>query len=154
MVIEWLRPKTSRRDTAGGSDKVRVCAGRGYGYPRNQEGISMMHLAAKLQFERVVDEFARWRALPEEDRPPAPAWWWGPAIEVRSIPSQMPADWCARLDLPGGASYAAGAKILFRSLAGQTVQPWPYDFSSKVSSTDSDVRDLHAQPSDDSAFLA
>ena len=37
-------------------------------------------------------------------------------------------------------------------LAGQIVQPWPYDFSRKVKSTDSDVRDLHAQPSDDSAF--
>ena len=50
------------------------------------------------------------------------------------------------------ATYAAGAKILFQSLAGQAFQPWPYDFSRKVHSTDSDVRDLHPQPSDDSAF--
>ena len=40
-----------------------------------------MHPAAKLQFERIIVEFARWRALPEDDRPPAPAWWWGPAVE-------------------------------------------------------------------------
>ena len=37
-------------------------------------------------------------------------------------------------------------------IADQTLVPWPYDFSSKVNSTDSDVRDLHVQPSDDSAF--
>ena len=42
--------------------------------------------------------------------------------------------------------------MLLQSLAGQTDVPWPYDFSRKVSSTDSDVRDLHVQPSDDSAF--
>ena len=111
-----------------------------------------MHPAAKLQFERVVDEFVQWRALPEDDRPPAPAWWWGPAVEVRDIALKLPVAWCARLELPEGATYADGAEVLFRLLAGQTVQPWPYDFSRKVSSTDSDVRDLHVQPSDDSAF--
>ena len=42
--------------------------------------------------------------------------------------------------------------MLLGSLADQTQVPWPYDFSRKVVSTDSDVRDLHPQPSDDSAF--
>ena len=68
------------------------------------------------------------------------------------IDLKLPAHGSVRLGLPDGATYADGAQVLFRSLAGQTVQPWPYDFSSKVKSTDSDVRDLHAQPSDDSAF--
>jgi hypothetical protein len=112
----------------------------------------MMHPAAKLQFERVVDEFVRWRALVEDERPPAPAWWWGPAMEVRDISLKLPPGSSARLGLSDGATYAAGAKILFQSLAGQTFQPWPYDFSRKVDSTDSDVRDLQPQPSDDSAF--
>lgn len=111
-----------------------------------------MHPAAKLQFERIIVEFARWRALPKDDRPPAPAWWWGPAVEVRDVDTPLPAHGSGRLGLPDGASYADGARVLFRSLAGQTIQPWPYDFSSKVTSTDSDVRDLHVQPSDDSAF--
>jgi hypothetical protein len=111
-----------------------------------------MHPAAKLQFERVVDEFVRWRALAKDERPPAPAWWWGPAMEVREIPLKLPPGSSARLGLPDGATYAAGAKTLFQSLAGQTFQPWPYDFSRKVNSTDSDVRDLQPQPSDDSAF--
>ena len=111
-----------------------------------------MHPAAKLQFERVVVEFARWRSLAEDERPPAPAWWWGPAVEVRDVALELPARWCARLGLPEGATYANGAGVLFDSLAGQVIQPWPYDFSRKVKSTDSDVRDLHAQPSDDSAF--
>ena len=111
-----------------------------------------MHPAAKLQFERVVVEFARWRAIPESERPPAPSWWWGPAMEVRDVALKLPPGSCSRLRLPEGASYGAGAKILFQSLAGQAFQPWPYDFSRMVDSTDSDVRDLHVQPSDDSAF--
>ena len=45
-----------------------------------------MHPAAKLQFERIVVEFARWRAVAEDERPPAPAWWWGPAFELRVSP--------------------------------------------------------------------
>ena len=42
--------------------------------------------------------------------------------------------------------------MLLGALAGQTDVPWPYDFSRRVVSTDSDVRDLQPQPSDDSAF--
>jgi hypothetical protein len=33
-----------------------------------------MHQAANMQFERLVREFAKWRAVPEPDRSPAPAW--------------------------------------------------------------------------------
>ena len=111
-----------------------------------------MHPAAKLQFERIVDEFVRWHAIKEDERPPAPAWWWGPAFELRNIDLTLPAGWGAQLGLADGATYAAGAGILLKSLAGQTCQPWPYDFSSRIDSTDSDVRDLHVQPSDDGAF--
>ncbi len=111
-----------------------------------------MHPAARLQFKRVLDEFVAWRAIPEKERPPAPAWWWGPAFELRDIDLQLPAHWCARLGLTGGATYAEGAKVLRDTLAGEILVPWPYDFSSKVDSTDSDVRSLHVQPSDDSAF--
>jgi hypothetical protein len=71
---------------------------------------------------------------------------------LREIDVKTPAAWCSRLGLPDGATYAAGAEILRDTLAGQTLVPWPYDFSSKVNSTDSDVRDLQPQPSDDSAF--
>jgi hypothetical protein len=111
-----------------------------------------MHPAAKLQFERIVDEFVRWHAIQQDERPPAPAWWWGPAFELRNVAVSLPADWCTQLGLAEDAAYAAGAEILLKSLAGQTDLPWPYDFSRKIDSTDSDVRDLHVQPSDDSAF--
>jgi hypothetical protein len=40
----------------------------------------------------------------------------------------MPADWCARLELPYGASYADGANVFLKSLADQTSLPWPDDF--------------------------
>jgi len=111
-----------------------------------------MHPAAKLQFARIVDEFARWRAIPEAERPPAPAWWWGAAFDMRDAAEALPAGWCRRFRLPDGASFAEAARVLRRTLADQTLVPWPYDFSRMVASTDSDVRDLPVQPSDDSAF--
>lgn len=111
-----------------------------------------MHPAAELQFERVVDEYAKWRAIAEAGRPPAPAWWWGPALDVRESASALTPSSCRRLELPDGATYADAAGLLLRSLAGQTSVPWPHDFSRKVVSTDSDVRDLQPQPLDDSAF--
>jgi hypothetical protein len=40
----------------------------------------------------------------------------------------MPPDWCARLELPVGSSFADGAQVLLDSLAGQTSLPWPGDF--------------------------
>jgi hypothetical protein len=111
-----------------------------------------MHRAAKLQFARIVDEFARWRAIPEKERPPAPAWWWGPAFDLRDIAEALPPNWCRQLRMHDGASFAEGARMLRRTMNDQTVVPWPYDFSRMVASTDSDVRDLPVQPSDDSAF--
>jgi hypothetical protein len=113
-----------------------------------------MHPAAKLQFERVVDEYGKWRAITESERPPAPAWWWGPALELREFSTPLTPSSCRRLGLPSGATYADAATKLLGSLNGQKEVPWPYDFSRKVISTDSDVRDLHPQPSDDSAFQA
>lgn len=87
-----------------------------------------MHPAANLPFERSVREFARWRAVPERDRSPAPAWWWGPAIEMRDVRQPMPADWCARLELPEGATFADGAEIFLKFLADQKSLPRSGDF--------------------------
>ncbi len=70
-----------------------------------------------MQFERAVREFARWRAVPKERQSAAPAWWWGPAFEVSGQPQPMPADWCARLELPVGATLADGAAVLLKSIA-------------------------------------
>jgi hypothetical protein len=91
-----------------------------------------MHPAANVPFERAVREFARWRAVPEADRSPAPAWWWGPAFELREERPPMPPDWCARLELPVGSSLADGAAVLLNSLADQTSLPWPDDFPGKA----------------------
>jgi hypothetical protein len=91
-----------------------------------------MHLAANVQFERAVDEFVRWRAVPDDERSPAPAWWWGPAFEVLGVQQPMPADWCARLELPANATYADGAEIFLECLAGQTALTWPGDFPRKA----------------------
>jgi hypothetical protein len=83
-----------------------------------------MHPAAKLQFERTAREFAQWRAVPEEDRSPAPAWWWQPAFEVVTQHEEMGALLCYRLQ--------AGAAVLMAMLADQTSLPWPDEFPRKI----------------------
>ena len=95
-----------------------------------------MHRAANVPFERAVDEFVRWRAVPEEERSPAPAWWWGPAFEVLGVRQPMPADWCASLELADGATYADGARIFLKCLADQTSLTWPGDFPRKAKHPD------------------
>jgi hypothetical protein len=112
-----------------------------------------MHPATRLQFERLIGEYARWRAVPEAERSPAPAWWWGPAMELRNAPRSLPAEWCAELGLPNQATYAAAAELLLKTFVGQTSLPWPDDFPRKADAPDAKlVRELHPQPSDDSAF--
>ena len=91
-----------------------------------------MHQAASIQFERAVGEFAQWRAVPEHERSPAPAWWWGPAFEIRGVRQAMPAEWCSSLKLPAGSSFAIGAEVFLQSLAGQTSLPWAADFPRKA----------------------
>jgi len=84
--------------------------------------------AENVQFERLVDEFVHWDAVPGEERSPAPAWWWGPAFEVIGSPRAMPVEWCSKLGLPESAPYDDGARIFLKCLAGQTSLPWPGDF--------------------------
>ncbi len=87
-----------------------------------------MHQAANLQFERIVNEFVRWREVPDDARSPAPAWWWGPAFEVLGLKDPLPAEWCASLGLPADATYTDGAGVFLKSIAGQTQPPWPDHF--------------------------
>ena len=87
-----------------------------------------MHQAANLQFERIVDEFVRWRAVPEDERSPAPAWWWGPAFELLGVQNALPDETRTKLGLSGDASYADGAQIFLKSFANQTSLPWPDHF--------------------------
>jgi hypothetical protein len=91
-----------------------------------------MHQAANVAFERTVREFAQWCAVPQQERSPAPAWWWGPAFEMRDVRQPMPAEWCSGLMLPDGSSFAIGAEVLLRSFASQTSLPWVGDFPLKA----------------------
>lgn len=87
-----------------------------------------VHRSADLSFERIVDEFARWRAVPEHNRSAAPARWWGPAFEARGLKQAMPAEWCTKLGLPEGSPITGGADVLLAALAGQSLMPWTGDF--------------------------
>jgi hypothetical protein len=111
-----------------------------------------MHQAASLQFERVMDELVLWHAVPEDERSPAPAWWWGPAMAVCDAQEPMRHAWCCELGLGDGSSFAEGTHALLTLFAEQTSPTWPDDFPRKAEIKDGDVRELLPQPSDDSAF--
>jgi len=111
-----------------------------------------MHPAQRLQFERLIGEYNAWRAVPEPERSPAPTWWWGPAMELRTASAPLMAQWCAALGLPESATCATAADIFLQAFAGQTSVPWPSDFPRVAQIPDPAVRELHPQPSDDSAF--
>ena len=111
-----------------------------------------MHQAASLQFERVMDELVLWHAVPEDERSPAPAWWWGPAMAVSDAHEPMRQAWCCELGLGDGSSFAEGTHALLTLFAEQTSPTWPDDFPRKTEIKEDEVRELHPQPSDDSAF--
>lgn len=87
-----------------------------------------MHSAAKFQFERIMQEYADWRAVDADQRSPAAAWWWGPALALRDDAGPMPPQFCRMTELPLGSTYASGAAVLMAAIAKQTRMPWPDDF--------------------------
>jgi hypothetical protein len=48
------------------------------------------------------------------------------------VQQATPANWCARLELPGSATYTNGAEVFLKSLADQASLPWPEDFPRKA----------------------
>jgi hypothetical protein len=87
-----------------------------------------MNQATHFQFERTVQEYAAWRAVNEDERSPAAAWWWGPALELLDEQHPMPPEFCAALELADGASYAQAAEKLIDAIAPQVFLPWPNNF--------------------------
>jgi hypothetical protein len=77
-------------------------------------------------------EYSRWRAVPEDQRSPASAWWWQPAFEVREQLEEMSPILCHQLEIPVGSPYAAGSAVLLGALADQTSLPWPDEFPFKI----------------------
>jgi hypothetical protein len=90
-----------------------------------------VHQAVKLQFERIANEFGLWRAVPDEKRSPAPAWWWGPAMDALDEGEAMSPELCVSLELPPGSPYGSGAEVLMKALAEQTSLAWPDEFPEK-----------------------
>ena len=87
-----------------------------------------MKEAATLQFERAIGEYAIWLAVPEEDRSPAPAWWWSSALAMRGSDEPMPADWALPMGLPAESTIGAGARLMLAAFTDQIYQPWPEEF--------------------------
>ena len=95
-----------------------------------------MHPALTFQFERVVSEYARWQAIPADDRSDAPAWWWSTALAAINEETTLPVEWCATLGLADESTYAEGAEVFMKALKGQKYLPWPDDFPGKFKATE------------------
>jgi hypothetical protein len=87
-----------------------------------------MKSAKILQFERLLQEYAAWRAVPEPRRAPAAAWWWGTALELQSETEALPQEAAATLDLAAGSTYAEAAARLRKLIAAQTTLARPAEF--------------------------
>lgn len=95
-----------------------------------------MKEAATLQFERAIAEYAVWQAVPEDNRSPAPAWWWSSALALRDSREPMPADWTAPMGLPLESTIGAAARLMLAAFADQTRQPWPDEFPRRHANPD------------------
>lgn len=90
-----------------------------------------MNRALSFQFDRALQDYAIWQAVPEEERSPAPAWWWGPALALRDNSELLPPDVAEQLRLPRHSNYGAAARQLLAAIEEQTTLPWPDEFPRK-----------------------
>jgi hypothetical protein len=95
-----------------------------------------MQPALTLLFERAVNEYAQWQAVPAEDRSDAPAWWWSTAIAAIDETAPMPVESCATLGVADESTYAKGAEVFRNALAGQTYLPVSEYFPRKSKATE------------------
>ncbi len=95
-----------------------------------------MKEAATLQFERAISEYATWLAVPEDDRSPAPAWWWSSALAMRASSEPMPGEWALPMGLPAESTIGAGARLMLAAFTEQTYQPWPEEFPRRYKRAD------------------
>jgi hypothetical protein len=95
-----------------------------------------MHPALTLQFERAVNEYAQWQAVPAEDRSEAPAWWWNTASAAVGEAATMPVEWCATLGVADESTFAQGAEVFRNALCGQTYLPQSENFPRKSKAAD------------------
>ena len=95
-----------------------------------------MHPALTFQFDRAVNEYAQWQAVPAEDRSDAPAWWWDTALAAVDETATMPVEWCATLGVADESTYAKGAEVFRNALVGQTHLPQSDNFPRKFKAID------------------
>jgi hypothetical protein len=95
-----------------------------------------MQSALTFQFERAVNEYARWQTVPAVERSDAPAWWWSTALAAIDKKTAMPVEWCAILGVADDSTYAEGAEVFMNALDGQTYLPWSENFPRKFKATE------------------
>ena len=91
---------------------------------------------AACHFERAVNEYALWQAVPADERSDAPAWWWSTALAAVDETATMPVEWCATLGIADESTFAKGAEVFMNALDGQTYLPWSENFPRKFRAID------------------
>ena len=95
-----------------------------------------MQPALIFQFERAVNEYVLWQAVPADERSDAPAWWWSTALAAVDETATMPVEWCATLGIADESTFAKGAEVFMNALVGQIYLPWSENFPRKFRAID------------------
>ncbi|RJF77948.1 hypothetical protein [Rhodopseudomonas palustris] len=100
-----------------------------------------MNSAKLFEIERLAKEYAAWRAVSEDDRAPAAAWWWSTALALRDETAVLPDNLHGDFGLPAGSSYADLAARLLEDIAVQKRLASPGGFPMKPKSKGSSKTD-------------
>src|SRR4029077_17125831 len=90
-----------------------------------------MNPALTLQFERAVNEYAHWQAVPAEDRSDPPAWWGDTALAAVDETATMPVEWWATQGEAAEATCAEGAAVFRTAPLRETYMPYSENFPRK-----------------------
>ena len=104
--------------------------------PVTNPRVLKMQPALIFQFERAVNEYALWQAVPADEPSDAPAWWWSTALAAVDETATMPVEWCATLGIADESTFAKGVEVFMNALVGQTYLPWSENFPRKFRAID------------------
>lgn len=109
-----------------------------------------MHPSLTFQFDRAIREYALWQAVSEDERSPAPSWWWSAALALRGDPRPLPDDDTSLAE----KSYGELARRMLEAIGAQAEKPWPDEFPTRYRPSGLDEAASSAEPAAQAASVA